>query len=96
MLGTARYAARCSTLFHRNVATRSSPVTPRSSRRAWASWAACAPRSAKLCRRGSPPVHVVTCAEPCAVLPYSSSRDSCSGASIIVLRMITTLVAKLT
>ena len=45
MLGTVQYAARCSALFHMNVATRSSPVTPSSSRSAWASCADSAPSS---------------------------------------------------
>ena len=47
MEGIAKYASTCSALFHMRVATRSSPSTPSSSRRAWASWAARAPTSAK-------------------------------------------------
>ena len=38
--GTARYAARCSALFHMNVATRWSPVMPMR-RNAFANCAAC-------------------------------------------------------
>src|SRR5687768_3534274 len=91
MLGTARYAARCSALFHISVPTRSSPVTPRSSRSAWARRAAIAPTSPYEVRRGPSAVQVTTSAELCTVRPCSSSRDTCSGVSIIVLRMAKTL-----
>ena len=62
--GTARYASRCSWLFHMNVPTRSSPVTP-SPRRAWASWAARRPTSAYVAERTPSPVQVSTSADPC-------------------------------
>ena len=46
-----------------------------------------APTSAYEVRRGPSAVQVITSDEPCTVRPCSSSRDTCSGVSIIVLRM---------
>ncbi len=91
MLGTARYATMCSALFHISVPTRSSPVTPRLSRNAWASRADWAPIWANEVRRGPSAVQVMTSAEPWTVLPCSSKRDTCRGVFIIVLRMPATL-----
>ncbi len=76
MLGTAKYATRCSVLFHMKVATRSSPVTPHSARSACASRAASRPTSAYVLRRGSAPVHVTTSAAPCTVAPCSRIRET--------------------
>ncbi|GAA2707000.1 hypothetical protein GCM10010429_18410 [Micromonospora olivasterospora] len=96
MLGTAKYATRCSALFHMKVPTRSSPVTPHSSRSAWASRAATRPTSAYDMRRGSPPVQVTTSASWCTVAPCSRIRATWIGASIIVLRMGNKLVSPVT
>ncbi len=68
-----------------SVATRSSPVTPSSSRRACASWAARAPTSAKVRRWGSgSPVQVVTRDEPWTVDPWVRILEISSGTSCMV------------
>lgn len=84
--GIDRYASTCSALFHMRVATRWSPSTPSSSRRACASWEARAPMSAKLRRCGSgSPVQVVTCDFPWMVIPWVRMRVTVSGTSCMVL-----------
>lgn len=84
--GIARYASTCSALFHMRVATRWSPSTPSSSRRACASCEARAPMSAKLRRCGSgSPVQVVTCDFPWMVIPWVRMRVTVSGTSCMVL-----------
>lgn len=86
MDGTAKYASTCSELFHMSVPTRSSPVTPSSSRRAWASRAARAPISAKVRRCGSDsPVQVVTRDDPWTVDPWVRILEISSGTSCMVL-----------
>lgn len=86
MEGIARYASTCSALFHMSVATRSSPVTPSSSRSAPASWVARAPASAKLRRCGSAsPVQVVIRDFPWIVIPWRRMRVTVSGTSCMVL-----------
>jgi hypothetical protein len=84
--GTAAYASRCSALFHMNVPTRSSPVTP-SERSPLASRAARRPTSPYVRLRQPVPVHVRTCASECTVVAYRTIVAIDSGASIIVLRM---------
>src|SRR4051794_37454175 len=68
-----------------NVATRSSPETPRSSS-ACASWAARAPTAAYVSRLASSPVHVATVAAPCTVAPCSRIRLIDRGSSCMVAR----------
>ncbi len=80
---TARYASKCSSLFHMNVPTRWSPSIP-SPRRAFASRAQSRPSSAYVDRRGPSAVQVTTSDAPCSLLPYSSSREISSGPDIIV------------
>ena len=69
MDGTARYASRCSVVFHWNVATRWSASTPRP-RRALARRAARRPSSAYEVRRTPSPVNVATSLWPKTSVPY--------------------------
>ncbi len=86
MEGMARYASKCSQLFHMRVPMTSDSRTPSSSRSACASRAARPPTSAKLRRRGSsPPAQVVTVAAPWTVEPWLRIRDTNSGTSCMVL-----------
>ena len=79
MLGTARYATRCSALFHMKrrdplVAGDAEVVAQRvrqpGGRR---------PTSAYVVRRAPSPVQVTTSDVPCTVLPCVRIRDTCSG-----------------
>ncbi len=86
MDGIAKYASTCSALFHIRVATRSSPRTPSSSRRAFASCTARRPASAKLRRCGSAsPVQVMIWDRPCTSAPCTRMRVTVSGTSCMVL-----------
>ena len=85
MDGIARYASRCSALFHMNVPTRWSPSTP-SERSAFASRAVRSPTAAYVRRRdGSSPAQVTTSLSPNTVVPYRMIAETVSWKSIIVL-----------
>jgi hypothetical protein len=68
MDGTARYDARCSALFHWNVATRWSPVMPRE-RSPFARRATCPASSPYEVERDPSVVAVTTSESRCTVVP---------------------------
>ena len=69
MHGTANIVSRCSAQLNIREATRASPATPSSSRRAWASAAARAAIWAKVVSSPRPFFHVVTRVRPCTEAP---------------------------
>src|SRR3569833_3414752 len=77
----------CSALFHMNVPTRWSPVTPRR-RSAFARRAASRPRSPYDSRRASEPVQVMTSLAECTDVPWRSRFASESWLFCLVLNMV--------